>query len=110
MGSDCQRFVRSRFDRKCRSGQLFGSQGGHDWFDESLAREFAARSVTVNAIAPGFIDADMTSSLDEESRKSLLGLFHCKRFGSVSDIAEMASYLCSDKASSGQVLRLTEAW
>ena len=72
---------------------------------KSLAREFAARSVTVNAIAPGFIDTDMTSSLDERVKDVALGAVPLKRFGSVSDIAEMASYLCSDKASyvTGQV-------
>ena len=72
---------------------------------KSLAREFAARSVTVNAIAPGFIDTDMTSELDERVKEGALGAIPLKRFGQVSDIAEMASFLCSDKASyiTGQV-------
>ena len=72
---------------------------------KSLAREFAARSVTVNAIAPGFIDTDMTSELDERVKDGALGAIPLKRFGQVSDIAEMAAYLCSDKASyiTGQV-------
>jgi len=72
---------------------------------KSLAREFAARSVTVNAIAPGFIDTDMTSGLDERVKEGALGAIPLKRFGQVSDIAETASYLCSDKASyiTGQV-------
>ncbi len=66
---------------------------------KSLAREFAARSVTVNAIAPGFIDTDMTSELDERVKEGALSTIPLKRFGQVSDIAEMAAYLCSDKAS-----------
>jgi 3-oxoacyl-[acyl-carrier protein] reductase len=72
---------------------------------KSLAREFAARSVTVNAVAPGFIDTDMTSELDERVKDGALGAIPLKRFGQVSDIAEMAAYLCSDKASyiTGQV-------
>ena len=72
---------------------------------KSLAREFSARSVTVNAIAPGFIDTDMTSELDERVKEGALGTIPLKRFGTVSDIAEMAAYLCSDKASyvTGQV-------
>ena len=72
---------------------------------KSLAREFAARSVTVNAIAPGFIDTDMTSELDERVKEGALSTIPLKRFGQVSDIAEMAAYLCSDKASyiTGQV-------
>jgi 3-oxoacyl-[acyl-carrier protein] reductase len=72
---------------------------------KSLAREFSARSVTVNAIAPGFIDTDMTSELDERVKEGALGAIPLKRFGTVADIAEMAAYLCSDKASyvTGQV-------
>ena len=72
---------------------------------KSLAREFAARSVTVNAIAPGFIDTDMTSSLDERIKEVALSQVPLKRFGKVEDIAEMASFLCSEKASyvTGQV-------
>jgi len=72
---------------------------------KSLAREFAARSVTVNAIAPGFIDTDMTSELDERVKEVALNTIPLKRFGQVSDIAEMAAFLCSDKASyiTGQV-------
>ena len=72
---------------------------------KSLAREFAARTVTVNAIAPGFTDTDMTSGLDERVKEVALGQIPLKRFGSVNDIAEMTSFLCSDKASyvTGQV-------
>ena len=72
---------------------------------KSLAREFAARTVTVNAIAPGFIDTDMTSGLDERVKEVALSQIPLKRFGSVNDIAEMTSFLCSDKASyvTGQV-------
>ena len=72
---------------------------------KSLAREFAARSVTVNAVAPGFIDTDMTSELDERVKEAALSTIPLKRFGHVSDIAEMAAFLCSDKASyiTGQV-------
>ena len=72
---------------------------------KSLAREFAARSVTVNAIAPGFIDTDMTSELDERVKEGALSTIPLKRFGQVSDIAETAAFICSDKASyvTGQV-------
>jgi len=72
---------------------------------KSLAREFAARSVTVNAVAPGFIDTDMTSGLDERVKEGALSTIPLKRFGQVSDIAEMTAFLCSDKASyiTGQV-------
>ena len=72
---------------------------------KSLAREFAARTVTVNAIAPGFIETDMTSGLDDRVKEVALGQIPLKRFGKVDDIAEMTSFLCSEKASyvTGQV-------
>ncbi len=72
---------------------------------KSLAREFAARSVTVNAVAPGFIETDMTSGLDERVKEVALSQIPLKRFGQVEDIAEMTSFLCSEKASyvTGQV-------
>ena len=72
---------------------------------KSLAREFAARSVTVNAIAPGFIDTDMTSSLDERIKEVALSTVPLKRFGKVEDIADMTSFLASEKSSyiTGQV-------
>ena len=72
---------------------------------KSLAREFAARSVTVNAIAPGFVDTDMTAGLDERIKEVALSQVPLKRFGKVQDIAEMAAFLCSNKASyvTGQV-------
>ena len=72
---------------------------------KSLAREFAARSVTVNAIAPGFIDTDMTSGLDDRIKEVALSTVPLKRFGKVEDIAEMASFLSSEKSSyiTGQV-------
>ena len=72
---------------------------------KSLAREFAARTVTVNAIAPGFIDTDMTSGLDDRVKEVALGTIPLKRFGKVEDIAEITSFLCSEKASyvTGQV-------
>ena len=72
---------------------------------KSLAREFAARSVTVNAIAPGFIDTDMTSGLDDRVKEIALSTVPLKCFGKVEDIAEMASFLSSEKSSyiTGQV-------
>jgi 3-oxoacyl-[acyl-carrier protein] reductase len=59
----------------------------------------------VNAIAPGFIDTDMTSGLDERVKEVALSAVPLKRFGKVEDIAEMASFLSSDKSSyiTGQV-------
>jgi 3-oxoacyl-[acyl-carrier protein] reductase len=74
---------------------------------KALAREFASRNVTVNAVAPGFIKTDMTSDLLTKADVSakILELIPLKRFGESSDIANMAAYLCSEEAGyiTGQV-------
>ena len=81
------------------------AKSGMIGFTKSLAREFAARQVTVIAVAPGFIETDMTSGLDERIREAAVGSIPLKRFGQVEDIAEMVAFLCSEKASyvTGQV-------
>ncbi|MEM9025719.1 MAG: 3-oxoacyl-[acyl-carrier-protein] reductase [Verrucomicrobiota bacterium] len=66
---------------------------------KSLAREFAARKVTVNAVAPGFIDTDMTADLSEEVKAGATGMIPLKRFGEVGDIASIVSYLASEQSS-----------
>ncbi len=72
---------------------------------KSLAKEFAARSVTVNAVAPGFIETDMTSELKEDQQKAILGLIPLKRMGTVEEIAHMTGFLASEEAGyiTGQV-------
>ena len=72
---------------------------------KSLAKEFAARNVTVNAIAPGFITTDMTSELSDDQRDAIKSMIPMKRMGSVDDIAHMSSFLASEKAGyiTGQV-------
>jgi 3-oxoacyl-[acyl-carrier protein] reductase len=66
---------------------------------KALAREFAARHVTVNAIAPGFIETDMTKKLPEEAVKAWADQIPLKRFGSPSDVAHAVTFLASDEAS-----------
>ncbi|MSU25628.1 MAG: 3-oxoacyl-[acyl-carrier-protein] reductase [Opitutus sp.] len=74
---------------------------------KSLAREFAGRSVTVNAVAPGFIKTDMTTEFvnNAEASAQILAVVPLKRFGEAADIANMTAYLCSDQAGyvTGQV-------
>jgi 3-oxoacyl-[acyl-carrier protein] reductase len=74
---------------------------------KSLAREFASRSVTVNAVAPGFIKTDMTTEFvnKPELAAKILEVVPLKRFGEASDIANMCAYLCSEEAGyvTGQV-------
>jgi 3-oxoacyl-[acyl-carrier protein] reductase len=64
----------------------------------SLAREFAKRSITVNAVAPGFIRTDMTEVLNEEVTKQILQQIPLKRLGEVADIANMVAYRASEES------------
>jgi len=72
---------------------------------KSLAKEFAARNVTVNAVAPGFIATDMTAELNEEQQKAIVGVIPMKRMGSAEDIAHATAFLASEGAGyiTGQV-------
>lgn len=67
-------------------------------FTKSLARELGSRNVTVNAVAPGFIDTDMTRSLPEEHKKALLASIPLARLGESDEIAAAVAFLCSDQA------------
>lgn len=65
---------------------------------KSLAREFAKRSITVNAVSPGFIETDMTSVLDEKTRETIASQIPLRRLGRADEIANMVVYLASDEA------------
>ncbi len=67
-------------------------------FSKSLAREIGSRGVTVNVVAPGFIDTDMTRALPEEQRNALLAQIALQRFGGPQDIAEAVAFLASPAA------------
>jgi 3-oxoacyl-[acyl-carrier protein] reductase len=72
---------------------------------KSLAKEFAARNVTVNAVAPGFISTDMTAELNEKQKEGIVGMIPMKRMGEASDIAASTAFLASEEAGfiTGQV-------
>ena len=65
---------------------------------KTIAREMASRNLTVNVIAPGFIETRMTDHLSESIKASALAMIPLKRFGQPEDIAHMVSFLASDKA------------
>ena len=67
-------------------------------FSKSLAREIGSRGITVNVVAPGFIDTDMTRALPEESKQALLGQIALGRLGEASDIAKAVGFLASPAA------------
>jgi 3-oxoacyl-[acyl-carrier protein] reductase len=67
-------------------------------FSKSLAREIGSRGITVNVVAPGFIDTDMTRALTEEQRSGLLGQIALGRLGAVEDIAQAVAFLSSPAA------------
>ncbi|MGX2039201.1 3-oxoacyl-ACP reductase FabG [Methylocaldum sp. MU1018] len=67
-------------------------------FTKSLAREVGSRNITVNAVAPGFIDTDMTRALPEENRKALLDNIPLARLGFADEVAGVVAFLCSGDA------------
>jgi len=67
-------------------------------FGKSLAKEVGSRNITVNTVAPGFIDTDMTKALTEEQKSALLQGVPLARLGDADEIAHAVSFLCSDKA------------
>ncbi len=61
----------------------------------SLTREVASRGITINVVAPGFIDTDMTSALDDSTKKAILGTIPAGRYGEPSEVAEVIKFLVS---------------
>ena len=74
------------------------AKAGINGFTKSLAQEVGSRGITVNAIAPGFIDTDMTRALDDAQRESLLKHIPLAKLGQPQDIAQAVCFLASDAA------------
>ena len=85
------------------------SKAGIIGLTKSTAKEFASRGITVNAVAPGFIETDMTAALSNKAREAMLSQIPLGRPGQPEDVAEIVSFLASDKASyvTGQVIHIS---
>ncbi len=77
-------------------------------FTKALAREVASRNITVNTVAPGFIETDMTRALNEAQRTAYLAQIPVGRFGSVEEVAKAVAFLASREAGyiTGQTLHV----
>ncbi len=74
------------------------SKAGAEGFSRSLAREIGSRSVTVNCVAPGFIDTDMTRELTEDQKAVMLEQIPLGRLGAPEEIAALVGFLCSEES------------
>jgi 3-oxoacyl-[acyl-carrier protein] reductase len=102
--------MKARHGRIIQIGSVVGSSGNAGQanyaaskaaligFTKSLAQEVGSRSITVNCVAPGFIDTDMTKALPEAQRTALLGRIPLGRLGAPEDVAEAVAYLAGPRA------------
>ena len=84
------------------------SKAGIIGFTKSIAKELASRNITANAVAPGFIQTDMTNVLKDEVKEAIEGTIPLKRLGTAEDVAKVVKFLASDESSyiTGQVINV----
>ena len=102
--------TKARFGRIVNISSVVGSMGnagqsnyaatkaGTEGFTRALAKELGSRAITVNAVAPGFIDTDMTAELSNENKELMLNQIPLTRLGQPEEIAATVAFLCSDAA------------
>jgi len=85
------------------------SKAGIIGFTKSVAKELASRNITVNAVAPGYIETDMTAELSEKVKQTMLQQIPLGRFGNPGDVTAVIKFLSSDQASyiTGQVIHVS---
>ena len=93
--------ISSVVGRRGNAGQAnySAAKAGLIGFTKSVAREVASRNVRVNAVAPGYIETDMTATLDESARNAIISQIPLGRIGSPQAVADAVAYLVSDAAS-----------
>ena len=113
-----QRMMKQRYGRIVNLSSVVGvagnagqanyaaSKAGVIGLTKSLARELAARNITCNAVAPGFIETDMTDALSEKQREAIVSRIASKRLGAPEDVAALVRFLASEEAGyiTGQVV------
>ena len=115
-----KRMIKQKFGRIINISSIIGingnagqinyssSKAGIIGLTKSLSKELGKRNITVNAIAPGFINSDMTNSLAEANKNEYLNDISLNRFGEAEDVANLVSFLASDNASyiTGQIINI----
>ena len=118
MKAVCRPMMKQRYGRIINLSSVVGlhgnagqvnysaSKAGVIGMTKSVAKELASRGITANAVAPGFIDTDMTAALSEQVRDTLLKEIPAGRLGAVEDVAKVVAFLASDDAAyvTGQVI------
>jgi 3-oxoacyl-[acyl-carrier protein] reductase len=113
-------FIRQRFGRIVNVSSVVGlmgnagqvnysaSKAGILGLTKSVAKELATRGVTANAVAPGYIDTEMTRAISDEARSKLVSLIPVSKLGEVDDVANVVAFLVSDDADyiTGQVINV----